>query len=76
MNDGKRLIYGITLKCPHCGAEQNANMPSAGRKMALSCRSCNIIIFKKQESCCVFCSYGEIKCPVEQEKGFGMDDVT
>jgi hypothetical protein len=68
MNDGKNLIFGTTVKCPHCGVERTAIMPSMGRKMALSCPSCNKIIFKKEDSCCVFCSYGIIKCPVEQEK--------
>jgi hypothetical protein len=59
----------ILIKCPHSGKEHKAPMPSSGRKMAMSCPHCNKIMFKKQDSCCVFCSYGIIKCPVEQEKG-------
>ena len=64
----EKLIFETFVKCPHCKVEQRATMPSKGRKMALDCRFCNKIMFAKEGSCCVFCSYALIKCPDSQNK--------
>jgi hypothetical protein len=56
------------LTCPDCGSKQNVEMLESGYSYAYQCDSCSEIIEKKHESCCVYCSYGEVKCPEEQIK--------
>ena len=61
-------ILETMLKCPHCKVEQRATMSPTGKKMAQDCRFCNQTMIAKEGDCCVFCSYGLIKCPATQEK--------
>jgi len=71
----KNLILETMLKCPHCSVEQRATMPVSGMKMAQDCRFCNETMIAKQGSCCVFCSYGIIKCPDAQYKELLLEKV-
>ncbi len=56
------------IKCPHCGVEQQATMTLTGKKIAHDCRFCNQTMYAKKGECCVFCSFGAIKCLGTQEK--------
>lgn len=56
------------LTCPECGTQQAAEMLDSGHSYAYQCDGCKEIIEKKEESCCVYCSYGEVKCPSQQIK--------
>jgi phage terminase large subunit GpA-like protein len=57
-----------SLSCPECGENQRVDMLDADYSFAYQCNSCNSIIEKKENSCCVYCSYGEVKCPTQQIK--------
>lgn len=56
------------LTCPECGTKQKGEMLEAAYSYAYQCNGCSEIIEKKTDSCCVYCSYGEVKCPSEQIK--------
>lgn len=56
------------LTCPECGTKQKGEMLEAAYSYAYQCNGCSEIIEKKNDSCCVYCSYGEVKCPSEQIK--------
>ena len=56
------------LTCPECGTKQKGEMLEAAYSYAYQCNGCSEIIEKKPDSCCVYCSYGEVRCPSEQIK--------
>ncbi len=56
------------LTCPECASQQTAEMLDTGHSYAYQCDHCSEIIEKKEDSCCVYCSYGEVKCPSQQIK--------
>ena len=62
------VLYKNCLVCPECGAKQKVEMLETGYSYAYQCDSCLEIIEKKEDDCCVYCSYGEVKCPSEQVK--------
>ncbi len=56
------------LTCPDCGSKQKSEMLEAAYSYAYQCNSCSEIVEKKEDSCCVYCSYGDVKCPDQQIK--------
>ena len=56
------------LVCPHCSHEKTITMPSTFCQYFLECTNCKTVIKAKAGDCCVFCSYGDIKCPSIQKK--------
>ena len=40
-----------------------------GSERMHECTNCGVVIKPKQGDCCVFCSYGTVKCPPIQESG-------
>ncbi len=59
------------LKCPYCGYEEIQIMPENACVYFHKCNNCLQIIKPKAGDCCVFCSYGNEKCPSQQEIIFG-----
>lgn len=53
--------------CPMCGNIEKVTMPDKGCQHFYQCSSCKETISPKEGDCCVFCSYGDTKCPVMQE---------
>lgn len=70
--DGYSLVTEVLSKnqltCPECASQQSAEMLDTGHSYAYQCDNCLEIIEKKEDSCCVYCSYGEVKCPTQQIK--------
>ena len=54
------------ITCPYCGFTANEKLPDAYCLIKYNCNNCNKYIFPKYEDCCVFCSYGNHKCPSKQ----------
>lgn len=52
-----------TLTCPHCGAKQQAEIPEGKCVPFYVCNACGKTVQAKK-ACCVFCDYGDRKCPV------------
>lgn len=60
----KELIGNIT--CPKCRHVQQMTIPMNSCQAFYKCDGCSEMI-QAQKSCCVFCDYGDKKCPVAEE---------
>jgi hypothetical protein len=59
------------LTCPHCGRAAEEAMPTDACLYFYECSNCKTLLRPKPGDCCVFCSYGSVKCPpVQQQTGF------
>ncbi|WP_353154240.1 GDCCVxC domain-containing (seleno)protein [Herminiimonas fonticola] len=56
------------LTCPNCSFAKQETMPTNACQFYYECESCKAIIRPKAGDCCVFCSYGSVKCPPIQEQ--------
>jgi hypothetical protein len=59
-------ILRSTLRCPHCGHEAVETMPTDACVYFYECRHCRRLLRPKPGDCCVFCSYGSVRCPPQQ----------
>lgn len=65
-DDGKAVELQSTITCPACGQKKAETMPSDACRFFYECASCKTILRPKKGDCCVFCSYGTVKCPSMQ----------
>ncbi|HEX5484505.1 MULTISPECIES: GDCCVxC domain-containing (seleno)protein [Limnobacter] len=61
------LILESVLTCPNCGTATACSMPTDACQFFFQCPGCNAMIKPKPGDCCVFCSYGSVKCPPIQQ---------
>ena len=54
------------LTCPHCAYEVVETMPVDACQFFYDCKGCGERLKPKAGDCCVFCSYGSVKCPPMQ----------
>lgn len=54
------------ITCPKCGFTHAEVMPMDACQFFYECRRCKALLRPKQGDCCVFCSYGSVKCPPKQ----------
>lgn len=54
------------LTCPQCGFARTEIMPTDACQFFYQCEGCKAILKPKGGDCCVFCSYGSVKCPPVQ----------
>ncbi|MEM3030940.1 MAG: GDCCVxC domain-containing (seleno)protein [Candidatus Micrarchaeia archaeon] len=52
------------LKCPVCGGLTELEVPGDRCIPFYNCAVCKKFIRAPRESCCVVCSYGDVRCPV------------
>ncbi|WP_084598284.1 GDCCVxC domain-containing (seleno)protein [Paraburkholderia atlantica] len=62
-------ILESALTCPHCRCMSDVTMPTDACVYFYECPSCQTLLSPKPGDCCVFCSYGSVKCPSMQEAG-------
>jgi len=55
------------ITCPFCGFKKVEEMPLDACVHFYECTKCGKIIKSKEGDCCVFCSYGTVKCPSKQD---------
>ncbi|ABO25627.1 GDCCVxC domain-containing (seleno)protein [Shewanella loihica] len=67
MANSIRLESEIT--CPHCGHKRVETMPQDACQFFYECHGCHGILKPLPGDCCVFCSYGTVKCPPIQLGG-------
>jgi hypothetical protein len=66
-------ILESMLTCPHCGFAQRETMPTHACQVYYECARCKSQLRPKPGDCCVFCSYGSVKCPpVQEQRGCGF----
>lgn len=51
------------LTCPACGVAASVTMPTDACQFFHECPRCRVVLRPKPGDCCVFCSYGSVKCP-------------
>ncbi|GAA3996489.1 hypothetical protein GCM10022408_03860 [Hymenobacter fastidiosus] len=51
------------ITCPACGNQHAEEMPADACRYFYECPSCHTVLKPKAGDCCVFCSYGTVKCP-------------
>ncbi len=59
-------VLDSVLTCPQCGHAKTEVMPTNACQFFYECEHCNTILRPKAGDCCVFCSYGSVKCPPMQ----------
>jgi len=60
------MILESTIKCPKCGFKKNETMPTDTCQFFYKCQECGETLRPKEGDCCVYCSYGSVKCPSKQ----------
>ena len=54
------------VTCPACGTSSEEEMPQDACTYFYECRGCGTVLKPKVGDCCVFCSFGTVKCPPVQ----------
>ena len=58
------------LTCPNCGGQAEETMPTDACQYFYQCQACAEVLRPLPGDCCVYCSYGTVKCPpVQQSTG-------
>ena len=65
----KKIELNSIITCPECGFRKEETMPTDSCVVFYECSNCSKIRKPKKGDCCVFCSYGSLKCPPLQETG-------
>lgn len=55
------------ITCPICGFKKKEGVPANSCQYFYKCTNCGKVLKPKRGDCCVFCSYGTIKCPTFQK---------
>lgn len=63
------IVLESILTCPICGHSKVEVMPVDRCVIRYECEACHEVLRPLREDCCVFCSYGTVKCPPIQEGG-------
>ena len=64
-------VLTSVLTCPHCGSATTEEMPLDACVYFHECAGCGTLLRPKPGDCCVFCSYGTVKCPPVQRSDGG-----
>lgn len=59
-------VIESVIKCPSCGFSKKETMPTDACQFFYECENCHKLLKPKPGDCCVFCSYGDVKCPPMQ----------
>ena len=62
------IIEQSVVTCPKCGYQKKETMPADACQYFYQCTNCKTTIKPKRGDCCVFCSYGSVRCPPVQEE--------
>lgn len=54
------------ITCPVCGYQTTEIMPTEVCLLSYTCDRCHTVMHPKGDDCCVFCTYGDHKCPSKQ----------
>ncbi len=54
------------VTCPKCGFRKVEILPTEVCQLSYTCQKCGEVMHPKDGDCCVFCTYGDHKCPSRQ----------
>lgn len=57
------VVLDSAITCPQCGHVRVEVMPQDSCQYFYECQGCGALLKPKPGDCCVFCSYGSVKCP-------------
>lgn len=60
---GTIVELNSTITCPYCDHKKDQLMPTDACQYFYECDNCKKVLKPKQGDCCVYCSYGTVKCP-------------
>lgn len=63
-----KAILDSILTCPECSFAKIEIMPTDACQFYYECENCKKVLRPKVGDCCVFCTYGSVKCPSVQEQ--------
>ena len=66
LRPGRRAVLDSDITCPSCGLRRKERMPTDACQYFYECSGCGALLRPKPGDCCVFCSYGSVKCPPMQ----------
>ncbi len=58
-----RVLLASVLTCPSCGFSKKETMLTDACQFFYECEQCKTLLRPQPGDCCVFCSYGSVKCP-------------
>ncbi|RZI40095.1 hypothetical protein EGT07_24890 [Herbaspirillum sp. HC18] len=61
-----KTILKSVITCPECGYGKEETMPTDVCQFYYECESCKTLLRPKTDDCCVYCSYGSVRCPPVQ----------
>lgn len=64
--NGQSVETKSTLTCPICRYKKTEFMPTDACVYIYECEKCKALLKPIQGNCCVYCSYGTVKCPSVQ----------
>jgi len=64
-------VLESVMTCPKCAHRKRETMPTDACQFFYECAGCGALLRPKAGDCCVFCSYGSVKCPPVQLAGAG-----
>jgi len=59
-------VLESVITCPICRFAKAETMPTDACQFYYECAGCNGMLRPARGDCCVFCSYGSVKCPPMQ----------
>jgi hypothetical protein len=54
------------ISCPKCAFKKTELLPTEICLLKYTCSACRYEMIPKEGDCCVFCTYGDVKCPSKQ----------
>ncbi len=60
------MILQSIITCPVCNFSREETMNENSCLFYYECYNCKSVLKPKEGDCCVFCSYGSVKCPPVQ----------
>ena len=64
------MLLESVITCPRCGFAVSETMPIDACIVFYECKGCEACLRPIQGDCCVFCSYGSVKCPpIQSDRG-------
>jgi len=62
------VVLESVLTCPRCGVATQETMPTDACQFFYECGNCGTMLRPNRGDCCVFCSFGSVRCPPMQEQ--------
>jgi hypothetical protein len=57
------VVLQSQITCPNCGFQKTETMPTDACQFFYECENCKQVLKPLKGDCCVYCSYGTVKCP-------------